>query len=278
MATTEQMPVGLLGFLDLAQVANALPIKGFMDNPTLPVKRLIARGALPAVQVGAGDAAPWTVSLDALKTYIAKGAPDLQPPELSRGWPSAKGAEWRAGKLVADVIEALHTQVPEDARGIPLERNVTPEVRLKITPDIRALIVAPSLDKKPILDSSDPALYADSTGKPLPPKPEWSTFRNIGELYLCERLRLFAQWAAASLDPSRMGGTRFLYSSPDNYQAVVAKAGKDAANGKIVFSRWYPAQFEDGRTTQLQVQFTVADTDVMKAAGTDLATLARLAF
>jgi len=273
----EKIPLADLGFVTVEQAAAALPIKGFVENPTLPVKRLIARRVLPAVQVGTADDSPWRISLDALRAYIGRGAPDLQPPEGTQdGWPCAVGSEWRAGQFVADVIEALADQVPDDARAIPIEGGTTPEVALKVTAAIRAIITAPSLDRKPLGD--DAADYAAAIGKPLPPKPEWSTFQNIGQLYLVQRMRVFAKWQAGMIDPARLGGLAFLYSSPTAYKAVLDGAGKAIANGKIVFSKWYPAQTTAGRPTQVQVQFTLADSAIMQAAGTDLATLAGLAF
>jgi hypothetical protein len=305
----ESKNLGLaLGFLTREQAAAQLFDK--RQDAALLLQRLIARGALPTVDLGGNT----LIRLEDLKTFIndftaapgstlagvpaanAAAKPTRKATLLALGLPAEtlfpmctiegtrfarhplawQVEEWKLA-LWNEVNKQLPERVPEpdgtEVKGQTV--GVSMRLQAKVTPEIAALIA------QGLPESS-----------PLSPLVDYSMFKSMGELFSALRLQGFALDVAAQRARVNMGkytrvgnqgraleGVEGLYQSSADYVEIVNTALDQLATIPAVASgKSYPTLPGDKRGTILQVEIWFTGEQLMTAGGIDGTRLSCLAF
>ena len=214
MPTTET-PTPVL--LDVQTVADELQIA------PVEVKRIMARGELPATRIGDG---PFKVTREALESYVKRGAPDVRLNDYTLGgsWFDYSIRNLADGFYSA-VVDASAEQKPSD------------EV---IRQRFEANKFATSLD---FLIANRGAV-AEVLAKPVPvsihslPSERESRFPDWKSLYAADTLRKTALSAVRAKNRVE-SPLSVLYESKAAYQEITDAAYADASRRNIVWSKTY---------------------------------------
>lgn len=200
-------PTGQRGLLTVEHVAAEL------STDTLAVKRLIARGRLPATRLG--DGREWRVSEDALQQYVTRGAIDFNPPAFN--------ANWFATDDVANANAFF------DAAKEAMREQVLPELPASMVPRKG---LGDSVDIEVTLTGKVDALLKQTVPHGMRLAGAEPDSRNWREIYLVEQLRSAAR---VVLGRDRKAGLPLekLYAGPDEYDRIV-KAAEASALGKRI--------------------------------------------
>ncbi|MEI8198155.1 MAG: hypothetical protein WCI73_19860 [Phycisphaerae bacterium] len=272
-----------LGLLTPAQVAAKMgPFFPKGTDPNLNVMRLIARGALPTVEVGGQT----RITVDALAAFLKDGSRNVTfgamydlPPEtlaplfpISGTWFDMSMWQYWIEKFVGAIYLELEKQIPKNLAGGVYKPSWAPKLDLsaQITPALRAAIAAPVPSFNPL----------------LPAGPDVAAFKGAAEIFLVSRLQMHAareieQRSTADSQNIKAQGIGPLYASPAAYRSIVEAAMVAFQQGSISLTRDVSQNDPAKANTMLplvRVVLPLSDVEIMKLAGTNLIRLACLAF
>ncbi len=231
--TPDTLAIGV-GMLTVEQAASQLPFDAPV-NAVLLTKRLVARRSLASVELGNAVRIP----MDKLTAFMADNGqnsavrqalglpletftPLFPILENQRNWfgPGPIDTLWWGRSLVAEMQKLLPAQLKKAEPGMI---STSADILLV---DAGVPIVNIDLAKTP-----DPARLAGLKTILNAPTPVASPFKNMGEVFLAQRLQEVA-WMHTMRLHSQPGvikelGVEYFYKSPAAYGAVVAVAGDD---------------------------------------------------
>ena len=186
---------GAAGFLTIAQAAAELSTK------PLNVKRLIARGRIPAARLGVDG--EWRLGLTNIGAYISRSAPDIAMPDNDGGWfTDGDGASYAALTFQTNLIKAAK-------KGLSMDSCWSTVRDIPLTAEMRQV-----------------ANQGADTGH-IP-----NRFTDAATAYFVHRIRLFAR-NLIKAPPS--GKLSRLYDTPDAYDTFTRDAMKRLLTDGLVF-------------------------------------------
>jgi excisionase family DNA binding protein len=238
---------------------------GELGCPEIQIKRLIARGRLPARQLGEGG--EWRITADDLRQYVQGGAADFDFPPTNldladpANWFSSDESHLAAG-FESEITIAAEEQIPdkEKLREMFAGKNTeTIDYPIAIVGEVSRIVRSPV-----------PTSAAGAALKQFDPT---SRYESWTQLFLVSELRKYGQ---QQLDVGKPALEQ-LYESPARYQDIVQgatdrlRAGKAAVVSQTVEMPGTPF----GR---YQVFFTLTNANLLQTTGINVARLAQLAF
>jgi excisionase family DNA binding protein len=228
-----------------------------LNTTSLGIKRLVARGRLPATRVGDD----WRLLPAHVEKYLAAGAPDLQSPVVGgAGWL----ADWPrpAGDFETAISDAAQMELEADPAAMARIADARIEPVEYTVPIVGAVLSA----AKQELPARLPAVRK-LRGQFL----TWASF------YLSEQLRTFARQQIGRTPFLGTSPTARLYESPTSYRAAVDAAGERMTAQSITRIAWVPVDI-DGTKTKKAVKLTLPVASLMTALGLRVDDVAALAF
>lgn len=231
-------------FLTLEQAA------GELKTTKVHILRLIARGALSAVQ--AGDS--FKIRPADLDAYARKGSPDFDAPRFDQhgAWieeHDLRGFAKRFQERVRDVIrDSFLTSVPRDGRG-----QIMRLVNVPVAGALRQLVNAPPLKSSVRISGSDNT-----------PSP----YRRAAEQYAAsemrDMLRRTIKRETSSKNVTLDGGTDLtrLYASPEEYGRLTRAAAEKFNANSISLGKEYSVPQRGGMPVNVRVNYRVRHADL----------------
>ena len=177
------------GVLSIDDAASGLAVR------SLSVKRLIARGILPATAVGNGT---FRVLADDLNAYVKRGAPDLALPPMTGAWFDVSET-FPAGRFRSQIMNAVESKWP-NAATVQSWYDKDPQGTYNL----------------PIKAADVVSLINEPVPKSILPNQLPSRFASMGQLFMAKAWR---DAVAFKMGNGDQAGT--LYSSPSEYRSLL---------------------------------------------------------
>jgi hypothetical protein len=257
---TRKMSTGISGLLSIEAVA------GELSCLPIQVKRIIARGRLPATQLG-DERGQWRIAADDLRAYVATGATDFDFPPTNldladpANWFDSDESHLAAG-FESEITLAAEEQIPG-----PDKLRAMFEGRNSETIDFPIAIVGKVAD---ILRLPVPSSTQGAALRRFDPT---SRYKSWAELFLVWELR---KYASQQLDVATPALAQ-LYESPARYNDIVQGATDRLRAGKaaVVSQSLEMPGTPFGR---YQVFFSLTNQNLLQTTGISVGRLAQLAF